>query len=330
MIVSEEMTAFAAKTLGLSPTTRIELNPFSERGSDRSYFRLKWNETQSALLMHYDPKRRENTYFVDIASFLGSIGIPVPCISGHDPDICYIVMQDLGDMDLWTLRNTSWENRRSLYQKTLAAIHRLHAHPADLFPADQISLAEAFGPNLYLWERNYFKENFIVQLCRIFPEQEFDQRLETELAAMARRLSELPRCLVHRDLQSQNVMIHNDEPFFIDFQGMRFGTLFYDLGSLLYDPYIPFSESEREELLFFYFRHSATEMDWDGFRKSFLEASVQRLMQALGAYAFLGITKGLQKYLKYINPGLQNLITAVRKAGTLPQLEELANRCSKE
>ena len=66
--------------------------------------------------------------------------------------------------------------------------------------------------------------------------------LETELSALGERLSGTGRCLVHRDLQSQNVMIRDGEPFLIDFQGMRFGSPFYDLGSLLCDPYVDFSD----------------------------------------------------------------------------------------
>jgi len=76
-------------------------------------------------------------------------------------------------------------------------------------------------------------------------------------------------------------MIRAGEPFFIDFQGMRFGSLFYDLGSLLCDPYVTLEDRERDELLFFYYGLSKRELDWPGFRNSFWEASAQRLMQAL-------------------------------------------------
>ena len=79
---------------------------------------------------------------------------------------------------------------------------------------------------------------------------------------MAERLSGTRRSLVHRDLQSQNVMIRNGEPFLIDFQGMRFGSLFYDLGSLLCDPYVDFSDRERQELLSFYYGLSQSDLDW--------------------------------------------------------------------
>ena len=60
--------------------------------------------------------------------------------------------------------------------------------------------------------------------------------------------------MIHRDFQSQNIMIKNDQPVFIDFQGMSTGNLFYDLGSLICDPYVTFNSDERNELIAFYYR----------------------------------------------------------------------------
>ena len=71
-----------------------------------------------------------------------------------------------------------------------------------------------------------------------------DEALEAELAALAGRLGETPLSLVHRDLQSQNVMVVNGEPVLIDFQGLRPGSFFYDLGSLLFDPYVAFPKGK--------------------------------------------------------------------------------------
>jgi aminoglycoside/choline kinase family phosphotransferase len=327
MHIPDGLVPFAKQTLGLSTATQVELHPFAKRGSDRDYYRLTWDHTESVVLMHYDPARRENAFFAGIAGFLENIQIPTARILGHDPEDYFIVMEDLGDVDLHSLQNTPWENRRTLYRKTLTMIHRLHSYPKRQFPADKVLLAAPFDPALYRWERNYFMENFVAQLCRIHQDGAARRQIEEELSALAERLSALPRRLVHRDFQSPNIMIVQDEPYLIDFQGMRFGTLFYDLGSLLYDPYALLSESERGELLLFYFQISKTETDWGSFRRVFMEASAQRLMQALGAYGFQGITRGIRNYLTQVRPGLENLCLVLEHAGTLPCLQELAFQC---
>jgi aminoglycoside/choline kinase family phosphotransferase len=336
----EELIVFARQALGLSASASIELSPFERRGSDRTFFRLTWNRKDSAILTHYNPERVENTYYADIAVFLREIDVPAPRLIRHDPGGCLIVMEDLGQSDLWSFRETRWETRRVLYQKTLTAVHRLHSFPKNDFPSGRVRLMEGFGPHLYRWERDYFKDHFVRDVSKIHLGPSFERELETELSALAERLGGTGRCLVHRDLQSHNVMIRNGEPFFIDFQGMRFGSPFYDLGSLLCDPYVNFSESEQDKLLSFYYRLMSTtsrvlskvegstwDHDWAAFRNAFWEAAAQRLMQALGAFGSLGLEKGLKAFLEHIPAGLRNLELATSQVGSLPRLRELSVEC---
>ncbi len=323
----EEIIAFARGTLDLSGDVSLELSPLQGRGSDRTFFRLRWGRDGSVILVRYDPKRLENTYYAGIAVFLHEIEVPVPGLIRHDPEHCLILMEDLGDMDLWSLREAPWENRRILYQKTLAAIHKLHCLPERDFPSDRVNLMEGFGPDLYRWERDYFRNHLIGDVCGVEQDPVFERELETELSHLAERLTGTMRCLIHRDLQSQNVMVRGGEPFFIDFQGMRFGSLYYDLGSLLCDPYVNFSDRQRDDLLSFYYSLAKRPQDRAAFQDTFWEASAQRLMQALGAYGFLGIKKGLRSYLDHIPAGLRHLHLAASRVPSLPRLRELSVKC---
>ena len=323
----EEMRGFCRESLRLPASLSPELTPLPGRGSDRVFFRLKWDREGTAILIHYDPRRVENTYYAGIAEFLREIEVPAPRVIRHDPATCLLLLEDLGDTDLWSFRKASWENRRPLYQKTLTILHRLHAFPEKDFPSGRVKLMESFGPDLYRWERDYFREHFAGNVCGIKLEPVFERELESELSALGERLSETRQCLVHRDLQSQNVMIRDGEPFFIDFQGIRFGSPFYDLGSLLCDPYVTFEDRERDELLSFYYGLSKEELAWAEFRDYFWEASAQRLMQALGAYGFLGLRKGLKDFLGHIPAGLRNLHRASAQAASLPLLRKLSQTC---
>jgi N-acetylmuramate 1-kinase len=325
----EETISFAKEALGLSEAAAIELSRLGGRGSDRVFFRLKWSRNDSAILVRYDPKRLENTYSADIAAFLVGIDVPVPKLIHHDSTRCLVVMEDLGDTDLWSFRENPWEVRRSLYQKTLIVAHRLHSFPERDFPSSRVRLMEGFGPDLYRWERDYFRHHFVRDVCGIKLEPFFERELEAELSKLAERLMATRRSLVHRDLQSQNVMVRNGDPFFIDFQGMRLGSFFYDLGSLLCDPYVIFSDSERYELLSFYYELSKLEIDLAAFQTTFWEASAQRLMQALGAYGFLGLKKELKTYLNHIPAGLHSLHLAATQVVSLRRLRELTGECQR-
>ena len=327
MTSQEEMIEFTRKALGLAQYVDIKLTALSGRGSDRAFFRLTWDTTNSAILIHYDPIRVENTYYGDITKFMNGINVPTPSLILHDTDLCLMLMEDLGGNDLWALRNESWEKRKILYEKTLAVVQRLHSFPVDEFPVATIRLTDAFGPELYKWERDYFRDNFVKGICGIELEPVSARELETELNALAGRLHTSSHSLVHRDLQSQNIMVRDEEPYLIDFQGMRFGSPFYDLGSLLCDPYVRFSEEERDNLLVFYYGLSKGDLAWSNFQQLFWEASAQRLMQALGAYGFLGLQKGLTAFLDHIPSGLANLQHAAEQANTIPHLLALTRRC---
>jgi aminoglycoside/choline kinase family phosphotransferase len=277
--------------------------------------------------MRYGRLREENTVYAPIAGFLRGIGLAVPEILGHDPERGLLLIEDLGNEDLFTYQNVPWDLRRLLYEKTLTMISRLHAYPPARVTSLGIRLMPGFDPKLYRWERDYFREECIMKTCGIRLTKEEADALEMELERLARRLQETPQVLVHRDLQSQNVMVRKGAPVLIDFQGMRSGSLFYDLGSLLYDPYVEFQDEERTALVRTYYNLSRPAQDWDEFEALFHLASAQRLMQALGAYGCLGRQRGKSHFFIHIAPALERLIDVTDRTGTLPQLHALARRC---
>jgi aminoglycoside/choline kinase family phosphotransferase len=122
-------------------------------------------------------------------------------------------------------------------------------------------------------------------------------------------------------------MIKNDQPVLIDFQGMRLGNFFYDLGSLICDPYVTFATEERNELINFYYDLMKPDYSRNDFAIYFWEASAQRLMQALGAYGFLGLKKNKPDFLKHAYNGIRNLFLATSNTGNLPILHGLSQQC---
>lgn len=337
----QEMLHFVRQALGLREDAICHSTPCGKGGSVRTFHRVQYGEGSTAVFMHYDRNHRENSYYWAIAQFLRNIGISVPRVIAHDLHKGFIVMEDLGDSDLWSFRREPWRVRSAYYRKSLLMAHRLHTFPLEEFPSQEVPLMEQFGPDLYRWERNYFYENFVQAVCGIDVNPSDRNDLEVELKALSDRLENIKICLVHRDLQSQNIMVCKGEPVFIDFQGMRFGNLFYDLGSLLYDPYVSLTEKERTELIRYYYllwilgRNDINVSDeqrilsptWMYFLDMFREAAVQRLMQALGAYGFLGLKRGIPEFLNHIPNGVANLIDAASRTKRLPLLKNLALTC---
>jgi aminoglycoside/choline kinase family phosphotransferase len=143
------------------------------------------------------------------------------------------------------------------------------------------------------------------------------------LQEIADRLASFPRVLVHRDFQSQNIIMRNGQAHLIDFQGMRPGLAEYDLASLLYDPYVDLQETERSELIAYYRGHQLERgiaIDGD-FDLKLRLCAMQRLMQALGAYGFLGLVKGHKHFLAHVAAAMQSLRGAVAEIDGLTELD---------
>src|SRR5438309_5319256 len=296
----------------------IKIAPIEKGGSDRKFYRVRCSSEQSLILVKYNLEREENRHYVEIAQFLETHGIHAPRIYYHDTNEGLIWLEDLGERDLFGYRDEPWLVRRAFYDSALDEARKLHQLPESVCVEMHQHLPAEFNAALYRWEQNYFFENC---LGRYF---KFETRAIDKLAALptlpdiAAKLAELPRVLVHRDFQSQNILLRNGQAYLIDFQGMRPVLAQYDLASLLYDPYVDLSEAERDELL----EHYCREKPGADFMEALRLCAMQRLMQALGAYGFLGLVKGYSDFLEYIPKAVGSLREVVGKTAGLESLEK--------
>jgi N-acetylmuramate 1-kinase len=300
----------------------ISVEPIEKGGSGRKFWRVRAG-AESCILVRYTLDRADNAGYAAIAEFLGRVGVRVPRILFHDGKEGIILMEDAGAEDLWAFRGAGWDERRALYQRTLDQALLLHtrAHVAGDCPALQPPFDEA----LYQWEQDYFIEHCLGQHFAI-PAAEISTHVDrARLAAIGAELAAQPRCLVHRDFQSQNVMIRDGQPCLIDFQGLRPGLAQYDLASLLLDPYMRLSAAEHDEL-FDYYLAATKPADAARFRAHYDLCAMQRLMQALGAYGKLGHADGRKAFLQFIPAAVAALRQIVRRISGLGKLETLLAR----
>lgn len=297
-----------------------EVEVILKGASDRHFYRLNWQDgREPMILMVYTLARRDNPKFVPATRRLAQAGANVPRVYAFDEQRLCVWLEDLGRVDLQSLNDEPWSSRAPLYEATLREAAKFHAVDEQrLAAADLDELEPAFDEALYEWEQNYFLEHFVRgHLGRDFADTEYHDAHET-LARLRSRLARLPRCLVHRDFQSQNVLIRGAEAWLVDYQGLRLGRAEYDLASLLYDPYVILSRRERDELLAYYAAHRG--LDLDALREVFHLCAAQRLMQALGAYANLSRNLGKPHYLQHIPAAVSNLTEVCHECSDLHEL----------
>jgi NDP-sugar pyrophosphorylase family protein/aminoglycoside/choline kinase family phosphotransferase len=305
-VLDEAVPVFEKTGWAPAETTAIPLGP---RGSDRSFARLQ-HRGDSAILVRYGRERFENSLYASHTRFLLKHGIRVPRLLADDPVNRMLLFEDCGRHDLLAaLEGASPKKRIALYGPVLDLAARLHTVGTQGARDGKIRLVAGFSPALYRWERLYFAHHFLQK--RLALKATVTTPIVADLRKIAARLQGLPRVLIHRDLQSTNVILMRDGPVLIDYQGMRYGAAAYDLASLLADPYVSLAESEQLSLLEAYRKSAKTDLP----DELFWTAAVQRLAQALGAYAKLSANPGTAAFARHIPPALAMMRRAVQKLG---------------
>ena len=302
----------------------VKIRPIEKGGSDRKFYRIRCSQNQTLILVKYNLEREENRHYVEIAKFLEAHGIRAPKIYFHDAAEGLIWIEDLGEHDLYGYRHDGWLVRRAFYESALDEIIKLHRLPESVCEEMKEHLPAEFNAALYRWEQRYFFNNCLGRYFKVSESTRKELAALPSLREIAKRLASLPRVLVHRDFQSQNVIVQNGQANLIDFQGMRPGLAEYDLASLLFDPYVELAAAERSELICYYRQKQADNRRVNGqFDDTLQLCAMQRMMQALGAYGFLGLVRGHEHFLQYIPRAVRSLRGIVGKIEDLKPLASL-------
>lgn len=303
---------------GFEPN-EADIRKVAKGASTRAFYRFS-KGGEKLVGCFYSDLPRENFLYAPIAEFLCGCGVPVPKILYHDAQKKIIVMEDAGERDIGELQA---EERQDAYLAALRAAKILHTKASEKFAANPIELCPPFDADLYRWEQDYFYREcaqgvFGINIPR--PDSDFE--------VLTRRLLDFPRRLLFRDFQSQNVMVSEGGDIrVIDFQGMRLGNPFYDVASLLFDPYVEKLGGEFIDEALGEYLNFLPDASFPGFaesREMLNFAGVERLLQALGAYGFLSSKKGKTEYVKYFAPAAANLLDCAEKCG-LSSIAEFAS-----
>jgi NDP-sugar pyrophosphorylase family protein/aminoglycoside/choline kinase family phosphotransferase len=280
-------------------------------GSDRKYFRVRdGNETMVRMECRQDDPDFER--HIEYTAFFACNGMPVPELISVDFDNRTAFFEDLGDISLysWLKCRRSEKEKEQAYRRVLKIAAALHGCVSDYVAECPLLAARVFDYDHLRWETGYFLERYVTGLRGLKIDN--PSALDVEFHLLALKADSFTKRIIHRDFQSQNIMMQYDGlPRLIDFQGARMAPPAYDLASILWDPYSPLNDDMRTRLLAFYLELQAgmavNQFDPAEFADSLRYCRLQRHMQALGAYAFLSETKGRHYFRKHIPEGLRLL-----------------------
>lgn len=294
---------------------KLDLPLAGQAGSGRKYYRIEL-AGRSWVLQQSHSQDADFTRFVEYCGVFSVLGLPTPHIHAFDSQEWQVLLDDLGTTQLWDHCKANdtmiegaprAESCADLYARVLTELTRWQNASRAAFQSCADLRSRHFDTHALRWETEYFSEHYL-QGLRSLPSEVLNA-FHPWFDDLATRVANHPRGLMHRDFQSQNVMVDEAGRIgFVDFQGAREGSLYYDAASLLWDPYI---ELDPYVVQRWFNEWVMTNPNLVGDNAlhwpRFLEASLQRLMQALGAFCNLSRNKGITSFAKHIAPGEKKL-----------------------
>ncbi|MEN8005918.1 MAG: sugar phosphate nucleotidyltransferase [Candidatus Krumholzibacteriota bacterium] len=298
-----------AQPSGATGCRGMSLDRITGHGSDRRFWRMAAGDW-SAVAMVSPREDEEFDRFVQIAGFLESQNLGGPALLSVSQADHAVLMEDVGSDSLFSLVQSKGRQSDPVadaYRRTVDHLLGLQSSTEAARSRCPLAVDRCLNYDALRWETDYFREHFLVGHLGLNPAGLGD--LDEEFHTLAGRVAAQPQVLIHRDFQSQNIHLQNGRVRLVDFQGMRPGPLTYDLMSLLLDPYVVLKKGLRAELLDRFAVSAtstgpATSLITADIRAMALAAGLQRIMQALGAYGFLGHVKGKRSFLAHIPAGL--------------------------
>lgn len=257
--------------------------------------------------------------YVRIGKHLYKNGMSVPQIYEFDPTTGTVIMEDCGDIHLQTLalqyiKVDNTQLIQAIYEKVIDLLITMQFEGIKGFQSTWCFDTPIYDADFaFQREAMYFVDAFACDLIGISTKQKNELIYELRTLCLFLKGSTGPVCLLHRDFQSRNILWYKDAPWLIDFQGARAGPPFYDLASLLLDPYMQLPEDIIKKLFVFYMETVRTKTGYmnDSYTKInhiFNSYGMIRLIQAVAAYSFLWRKKGKTHFKRYIEPAIDRLL----------------------
>ncbi len=300
----------------------IDILPAS--GSDRRYFRIHANK--ETYIATYNTNIPENKTFIAFSNHFAAKQIPVPTQIIASEDGLIYIQEDLGQQSLLDKIEElgATEETFALFQKTLSGLARLQIVGHEGLDYNLCLTSKEFDKQTIFTDLLYFKYYFL----RTLKLQYDKQQLFDDFDALANYLTHTDvNYFMMRDCQSRNVMVRDDQVYFIDYQGGMQGSLHYDVASLLWQAKANLSPEWKDKLLDYYIEEInqllPKPVDKTVFIGQYNGYVLIRLLQVLGAYGFRGLFERKAHFLTSIPLALKNLQWFVKNKHIGISLKEL-------
>jgi aminoglycoside/choline kinase family phosphotransferase len=307
------------------PVSKPRIVPLTPDASDRRYFRLLIPDAPSIVLSLYSgPFDVRTLPFVNVATLMAKMPVPIPEVLGHADDLGILALQDLGDVTLQAhLGAASPAEHAARYREAVALIATLQRRGEQLASPEFLPYGISFDVEKLTWELDFFTKHFLEAYRGITLDGAERAALGDEFAVIIAELAAEPRVLCHRDYHSRNLMLRDAQLYIIDFQDARMGPDTYDLVSLLRDSYVDLTDHTVAELIAYFLALKGVPGTDAEFRRRFDVMALQRNLKALGTFGYQTTARRNPVYIQYIPRTLRYVSRNLEKNPRFERLRDL-------
>lgn len=290
----------------------VDIKTIPQSGSSRKYFRIITETT--SYIGTYNDNIEENNAFIHFSKHFRNANLPVPEVIAIDKDNKCYIQTDLGDEFLFDyarrcISHGSFDDTTiELYKKAIENLVHFQIKGHENLDYSVAYPSPSFNFQSIIDDLNYFKYFFL----KLNEEITFNEtRLNKDFTEIAQYAMSAPNdFFMYRDFQSRNIIVRDNNTYFIDYQGGRKGPLQYDIISLLYQVKAQIPKNIRGILLQHYKDNLSKyinlyDVNFDKYYNTFV---LIRLLQVLGAYGFRGLIQKKQHFIESIPYAINELI----------------------
>lgn len=288
----------------------MNFRDFKKLSGDASHRNFYRNKKNNSIIVYTKNDKFKNLLIYDsINKLLNLNNIDAPVLINQYYAKNYIEISDLGDeVAIKKFRKFKLVNYKPLF-KILDKLINIKQRKIKTFLNTYYEIPQ-YTDNLLFREAMLFSKWYLPTKMKKNTKK-ISNKFNLIIRQLIKKISLKKKVLVHRDFHLSNIIIFKKKTYLIDNQDAVYGSIAYDIASLIDDVRIKVSRSNREKLYSSYISNIKI-LDQKKFRNDFEIISILRNLKIIGIFTRLSKRDKKHSYLKMI-PYAWKLIDERRK-----------------
>lgn len=288
----------------------MNFRDFKKLSGDASHRNFYRNKKNNSIIVYTKNDKFKNLLIYDsINKLLNLNNIDAPVLINQYYAKNYIEISDLGDeVAIKKFRKFKLVNYKPLF-KILDKLINIKQRKIKTFLNTYYEIPQ-YTDNLLFREAMLFSKWYLPTKMKRNTKH-ISNKFNLIIRQLIKKISLKNKVLVHRDFHLSNIIIFKKKTYLIDNQDAVYGSIAYDIASLIDDVRIKVSRSNREKLYSSYISNIKI-LDQKKFRNDFEIISILRNLKIIGIFTRLSKRDKKHSYLKMI-PYAWKLIDERRK-----------------